>query len=131
MPEAAAACALLALPTLAERVDHLHGRDDVRRGGRDSPLRQERVKRDQNFYSCQPAHRHLVVLVKREVPQRYGGVLLLRRRAVPHKRHERLDAARARNRHLLVMGVCVRVVCGVGAHTLEMRRTEVVRNEMR
>ena len=68
----------------------------------------------------------------REAPQRPGGVLLLRRRAISRERHERLDAARARNCHLLVMGVCVRVAPrGVRTAPREMRTTEGVRNEMR
>ena len=50
---------------------------------------------------AQALHRHLVVgVVGSEVLQRGGGVLLLILRAVPRERHERLDAARARNRRL-------------------------------
>ena len=45
--------------------------------------------------------RHLIVGVDGEVPQRGGGLLLLSRRAVSRERHERLNAARARNRNLV------------------------------
>ena len=51
--------------------------------------------------------RHLVVVIIREVQQRASGVLLLHGRAVARELHEWLDAALARNRHLIV--VCVRV----------------------
>ena len=52
---------------------------------------------------AQALHRHLVVGVASEVPQRGGGVLLLLLRAVPRERHERLDAERGRNGHLSVV----------------------------
>ena len=51
--------------------------------------------------------RHLVVVIICEARQRASGLLLLHGRAVARERHERLDAALALNRHLVV--VCVRV----------------------
>ena len=52
--------------------------------------------------------RHLVVgVIIHEAAQRGSGLLLLHGRAVARELHEWLDAALARNRHLIV--VCVRV----------------------
>ena len=63
--------------------------------------------------------RHLVVGVDREVPQRASGVLLLHGRAIARERHERLDAALARNRHLVVVCMRVNALDVLGGHEMK------------
>ena len=115
-----AACALLVLPTLAEGADHPRGRWCTARRARPPATTDARETGSELLeLPARARHRHLDVCVSREVLQRRGGVLLLLGRALPHERHERLDAARARNRHLLVMGVCARAACGACARSPE------------
>ena len=58
------------------------------------------IRASELLASARAPHLVAVVLVS-EVPQRAGGILLLSRRAVLRERHERLNAARPRNRHLV------------------------------
>ena len=65
--------------------------------------------------------RHLIFGVIRhsQVPQRCSGMLLLRGRAVAHERHQRIDAALARNRHLLGVCRCESTLDVLGGHEMK------------
>ena len=103
MSEAAAVCVLAALLTLAEGAGHSTWESmpgAVPRRPSTNVQKHLKVIRAAELLA-RAYGRHLVVGVAGEDPQRGGGVLLLLRRAVSRERHERLNAARARNRHLV------------------------------